>query len=207
MKKQNLAIAALLFLAILMNACSSIQLMSSWRQESVFRQTGKKILVVVHAKRLTNKLVGEDMLVQSLRNLGYTADPAGSRLRDTSSYKDEKSFNEAIIAMGYDAILSVVCTGEQVTNYIPGTVYYVPFGGYGGYYHFHHYYYAPRETPGYIEADYRVFYETALYDIKKSGGNQLLYTSTSESFDSNSLGISAKFCKVITQDMIKKGIL
>ena len=207
MKKQNLVIAILLFFAVFTNSCSPIRVVSSWKQESAVRQTGKKFLIVVHAKRLTNKVIGEEMLAQALKNLGYTADPAANRLRDTSSYKDEKSFNQAVVSMGYDAILSVVCTTEQVSNYIPGTVYYAPVGGYGGYYHFFHYYYAPRESPGYVETDYRVFYETALYDITKSGGNQLLYTSTSESFDTNTSGIDSRFCKAIAADMSKKGIL
>jgi len=206
MKKQNLVIIILLFFAVFANSCSPIRVMSSWKQASAVRQTGKKILVVVHTKRLTNKVIGEEMLAQALKNLGYTADPAANRLRDTSSYKDEKGFNQAVVAMGYDAILSVVCATEPVSNYIPGTIYYAPVGGYGGYYHFYHYY-APRESPGYVETDYRVFYETALYDITKSGGNQLLYTSTSESFDPNTSGIDSRFCKTIIADMFKKGIL
>jgi hypothetical protein len=181
--------------------------MSSWKQELAVRQTGKKIVVVVHAKRLTDRVIGEDMLAQALRKLGYTVDPAANRLSDTSSYKDEKSFNRAVVAMGYDAILSVVCTSEKTTTYIPGTVYYAPVGGYCDYYHFYHYYYAPRQTPGYVETDARVFYETALYDLTKSGGNQLLYTSTSQSFDPNTSGVDSRFCKVIVADMLKKGIL
>lgn len=204
MKKQNLVITIFLFFAVFTNSCSPIRVMSSWKQASAVRQTGKKILVVVHTKRLTNKVIGEEMLAQAINNLGYTADPAANRLRDTSSYKDEKSFNQAVVAMGYDAILSVVCATEEVTNYIPG---YASVGGYGGYYYFHHYYYAPRVSPGYLETDYHVFYETALYDITKTGGNQLLYTSTSESFDPNTPGIDSRFCKIITADMLQKGIL
>lgn len=197
----------LLLMAIYTISCSSLQLVSSWKSQSAPRQTGKKILVVFNTKRLTNKMIGEEAMVQVLRDLGYKADLSGSLLGSPATYPDEESLNKAVAKLGYDAILNVVETSEKTTTYIPGTTYYAPVGGFGGYYHFYNYYYAPRQTAGHMEVDYRIFYETSLYDISKSGGNQLLYTSTSESFDSNTSALDATLCKVITKDMVKKGIL
>lgn len=207
MKTQNIAQCVLLLLFTFLSSCSSLQLTSSWTKPSTMRQAGKRILVVSYSIHTGDKAIGENTMAQALNNLGYSAAPSANLLHSPSSYPNEQSFNQAVLALGYDAILSVICTSKKTQTYIPGTTYYVPVGGYVGFYHFYHYYYELRETPAHTETDYQFFYQTNLYDIKQSGGEQLLYTSTSQSFDYDLSIISTRFCKVITRDMQQKGVL
>ena len=129
MKNQYSIFVTFLLATVFMYGCSSLQLVSSWKQASTPRQTGKKILVVFHTKRLPNKMIGEEAMVQTLRNMGYQADPIGDRLASPTSYADEQSLNRAVATLGYDLVLSVVSTSEKTSTYIPGTTYYAPVGG------------------------------------------------------------------------------
>jgi hypothetical protein len=195
---------------LLLSACSTSKITTSWKAENSTQRPYKKIMVV-GLIRETDRTIREKMenhFVGDLKELGYDA---------LSSFKeygpkafenmDEATALSKIKTSGADAVLTIVLLDkEKERHYVPGRTYYSPYGYY--YRRFWGYYgtlYHRIYEPGYYVTDTKYFWESNLYDINN---DSLVYSAQTQSFSpANTESLAHEYGKLIVKNMVKQEVL
>lgn len=194
----------------LFTACTSTKITSSWKAQNFESKAYKKILVL-GLIRDTDRSLQEKMethMIGDLKEKGYNA--VGS----LNEY-GPKAFNQLTEAdaisklkeSGVDAVITIVLLDKQKErSYVPGRLYYSPYGMYynrfWGYYGTLHY---RIYEEGYYINDTQYFWESNLYDMSTQS---LLYSVQTKSFDpANSESLGHEYGKLIISEMVKNNIL
>lgn len=206
MKKILISTIILLVLA----ACSSTRVTSSWKADSIGTQKYSKILVVGLIKE-SDRAIQEKMenhLAGDLKELGYNAVTSlqeyGPKAFDGM---DESAVINKLKNSGVDGILTIVLLDkEKESRYIPASIHYSPFGYYHG--RFWRYYGTMQNRiyePGYYVTDTRYFWETNFYAITNE---DLLYSAQMNSFDPvNTEAMAHEYGQTIVKDMEKQQVI
>lgn len=197
----------LLFLA----ACAtSSRITNSWKSGIEPAEKYNKILVLAlyEEKQMHARQQMENHLVGDLKNLGYNAVSAMDEY-GPKAFRDMKE--EAVVDKlqnsSIDAIITIVLLDKTKERfYVPGNIYYSPYGPY--YRHFWGYYstmYNRIYTPGYYVTNNRYFWESNLFDV---ASKELIYSVQTESFDpASSETLAHEYGQLIVKDMVKKQVL
>ena len=207
MKNKFILAAALL---LMLSACSSSRITSSW---SAAGSTGKKynkILVLGLIPDQDRSIRGfmEQHFVDDLKALGYNAASALAEF-GPKAFENmcEKDAVDKIRSNGADAVITIVLLDKSKERYyvpaqrqnLPRSVYYRRFGGY------YTTVYDRIYTPGYYVTDTKYFWESNLYDMSNK---DLMYSVQTESFDpASSESLGHEYGKLIVEDMVKKNVL
>lgn len=200
-----------LFAAILLLlACSTSRLTTSWRAENVEIRKYNKVLVL-GLIREADRSIQENMenhFVGDLKELGYNA---VSSLAEYGPKAFDKMEEDAAIdklkSSGVDAVVTIVLLDKKKeSKYIAGNMYYSPYGYYyNRFWGYRAVLYRRIYEPGYYVTDTRYFWESNLYDMSSQ---QLVYSAQTQSFDpSSSASLGHEYGKMIVQDMVKKNVL
>jgi hypothetical protein len=197
--------AVLLFLA-----CSTSRLTTSWKAENFVPRKYNKVMIL-GLIREADRSIQENMenhFVGDLRELGYNA---VSSLAEYGPKAFDKMEEEAAIdklkSSGVDAVITIVLLDKKKeSKYVPGNMYYSPYGYYyNRFWGYRGVLYRRIYEPGYYVTDTRYFWESNLYDMSTQ---QLLYSAQTQSFDpSSSASLGHEYGKMIVQDMVKKNVL
>jgi hypothetical protein len=203
----KIVVVALFFIG----GCSISRITSSWKAENVQPREYKKILVLglINEPDRTIREQMEEHIMGDLRDLGYDAvcscDEYNPRAFENLN---EKEALAKLGNSGIDAVLTVVLLDKQKERYyVPGRVYYSPYG----YYHnrFWGYYntmYGRVYSQGYYITDTKYFWESNFYNL--GGGQELIYSAQSQSFEPEFTGsLSHEYGQMIIKDMVKNNIL
>ncbi|HEY6502925.1 MAG TPA: hypothetical protein VIZ28_03020 [Chitinophagaceae bacterium] len=198
-------------MALLLIACSNTRITSSWKAGNTGSKQYKKILVLglINEPDRSIRENMEEQLVGELKELGYDAvcscDEFGPKAFDKI---DEKTALAKLSSSGIDGVLTVVLLDkERERYYVPGHMSYTPYSVYHrqfwGYYNTM---YTRVYSPGYYDTDTKYFWESNFYDL--SGGQELLYSVQSQSFESGSTKkLGHQYGQLIMEDMVKNNIL
>lgn len=208
MKQLKWMVASLVFLVA--TGCSSSKITSSWKSETATPKKYEKVLVLGLIRDADRSLQEnmEDHLVGDLKELGYNA---VSSLREFGpkafENMEEKEALNNIRNNGIDAVITVVLLDkEKERRYVPGNIYYSPYGYY--YNRFWRYratlYYRIYE-PGYYVTDTKYFWESNLYEMNDQ---KLVYSVQTQSFDpENSEGMAHEYGRMILKNMLSEGVM
>lgn len=207
MKKQIWMMLPLLFL---LTGCTSTKITSSWKAQNIEAKPYRKILVL-GLIRDTDRSLQEKMeahMIGDLREKGYNA--VGSFTEYGPKAFSNMTEKEAILKLkesSVDAVITIVLLDKQKErSYIPGRLYYSPYGMY--YNRFWGYYGTLNNRiyeQGYYVTDTRYFWESNVYDMSTQ---TLIYSVQTKSFDpANSEILGHEYGKLIITDIVKNSIL
>ncbi|ATP56187.1 hypothetical protein CPT03_06755 [Pedobacter ginsengisoli] len=201
------AIGMVFLFALLLNACNSTKIISSWADAQGTIEKSNKILVIalMGAKDRNLKENVENITVQNLKAHGINA---GSALAEYGP-KAFEGLNEAealkkIRNKGYDGTFTIALLDKtKQKRYNPGSVGMWP-GPYRfwGYYHFM---YGRIYEPGYYSVTNKFILEANFYSLNTE---KLIYSVQTKSLDPSSpRALAADFNKRLFDDMVSKGVI
>jgi len=206
---KKLIIPAGIALLVLLAACSSTKVTSSWKANDTSQLNYRQVLVLgimpnkdrAIRENMENELAGE------LKEAGVNAIAASTVFAPNQlNNMNEQRALRWLRNKGYDAVMTIVLLDKnRERNYVPGNITYQPLGGY--YSRFWGYYrnvYGRVYEPGYYTTNTNYFWETNLYSV---GDNKMLYSVQSKSFNPSEDNIGRDYARQITRDMIKQGVL
>jgi hypothetical protein len=199
-----------MIILLLVVACSTSRITSSWKQKEEAPKQFKKIMVVSLAKESDGQLkqLMEDHLTNDLKTAGYNAvsvyNEYGPKVFKGMS---EDSAVKFIRSKGFDAVMTIVLLDKkQEREYIPRKVLYTPYYMYHN--QFWDYYsstYSRVEAAGYYATTTEYCWESNFYDMN---AKKLLYSVQTESFQPASINsLAHEYGKLIIKDMLKKEVL
>lgn len=191
----------------LLTGCTSTKITSSWKAQNVEAKQYKKILVL-GLIRDTDRSLQEKMeahIIGDLKEKGYNAVGSLSEYgpKAFSNMTETEAINK-LKESAVDAVITIVLLDKQKErNYVPGRLYYSPYGIY--YNRFWGYYgtlnYRIYEQ-GYYVTDTEYFWESNVYNMSTQS---LIYSVQTKSFDpANSESLGHEYGKLIINEMVKK---
>lgn len=193
-----------LILSLLLTACGSTYITSSWKAANVPPAKFKKLVVIAlvgNEEKNARQLI-ERHTVDDLKSHGYNA------VCSCEEYSPEafKGLNEkeAIAKLreeGVDGILTIVLLDmKQKKIYVPGRAVNYPV-----FWDYYHTIYDQVYTKGYYTENTKYFWESNLYDLS---ANQLLYSIQSQSFDPETTEkLAHEYGKKIVRKLMKNAVL
>ncbi|MCW3127013.1 MAG: hypothetical protein JWO03_2671 [Bacteroidetes bacterium] len=200
----------LIGLVVLLAGCSSTSTISTWKADNAQIKRYEKILVIgIMAD--TNRDLRQHMekaLVEDLRFKGLNAISAFDEYGPQAFKRmTEEQVNEQIRKKGYDGVITISLLNKSKEKYyVPGSLYYTPFGfEYGYFWGYYSGIYDRVYTPGYYETANNYLWESNLYDLSNG---KLIYSVQSRSFDpSDAEALGQDYGRTIVRSLIKNGIL
>lgn len=197
-------------LLLMVAGCTTSKITSSWKAENTVPQKYNKILVL-GLIREADRTIQENMenhLVGDLQELGYNA---VSSLKEYGPKAFDKMDEELALGKiknsGVDAVITIVLLDKQKERkYIPGNMYYSPYGYYyNRFWGYRTTLYRRIDEPGYYVTDTKYFWESNLYDMSTQ---KLVYSVQTQSFDpANSESLGHEYGQMIVKDMVKNNVI
>lgn len=198
-------------LAVLLGACATTSLTSSWESPDYRGGPVKKLAVFAMVKDESIRRFAEDQMVQKIP--AGTQATAGYVLFDAPN-GDKDKVRAALIKAGYDGVLvSRLVAVDKSQTYVPPHTHFVrsgPFitaspyyGNFGGYYG--HGYAVMQVTPGYTVENTTVVVETVLYKLPD---DKPIWTGTTQTIDPRSRGeMIEAIAQLVEAELQKKGLV
>lgn len=191
-------------------ACTSSRITTSWKAENVTPKTYNKVMVL-SIIREADRTIQENMenhFVDDLKELGYNAVSSLKQYGPKAFDKmDEETAVKELKNSGIDAVITIVLLDKQKERkYVPGTMYYSPYGYYyNRFWGYRTALYRRIYEPGYYVTDTKYFWESNFYDMSDQ---KLLYSVQTQSFDpANSESLGHEYGQMIVKNMVKENIL
>lgn len=181
MQRSYHLLAALLG-ALLLSACSSTEITSSWSEETSPRRPFKDFLVIGISESETIRRSFESSFVTSLRKAGVDAQSSAPELPGEQA-AEKGAILKAVERSGSDAVLITHLVGEEEREVYTPPRTYAPPTYYSGYYPYYSRVYNYVHEPGYYTRYKVVQLETNLYDVSTE---ELVWSGRSESIASSS---------------------
>ena len=123
----------------------------------------------------------------------------------TKDQSDKAVILAKVRELGCDAILTSALVDKQSeTRYVPGTVTYAPYMGYGSYGfggYYGYMYPAMYGSPGYYTTEKTYFIETNLFDV---ASEKMIYSVQSTAYDPSTItAFSRDYCEAVTKQFTK----
>lgn len=183
--KNNIKLLLALSLLLVLSACATTHLVSTWQSDKVTAPL-KKVLVIGISDNTANRRLFEDIFVQKLEAAGVQARASYHDLPDAKSISRE-TVEKLVKDSDFD---SVLVTHYEGTNeemvYRPGTSYAYGYNdmGYWGYYNN---VYSTVYTPGYYVNYKYVYLQTNIYSTKDG---EVIWSARSETTNPNDIAKS-----------------
>ena len=198
-------------LALLLGACASTSLSSSWESPDYRGGPLKKLAVFVMAKDENLRRFAEDQMVRKIP--AGTQATAGHALFDKPD-ADKEKVRAALIEAGYDSVLvSRLVTVEKSQTYVPPHTHFIQTGPYvvaSPYYGNFVGYYGQgfavvQTTPGYTVENTAVVVETVLYKLPD---DKPIWSATTRSLDPRSRPEMVEaISHIVETELQKKGLV
>ena len=195
---------------LLITACNSTKILSSWKAEDASPQKLNKILVIgmMGARDQTIRQTIENEMVKQLQASGANA-VAATQQYGPRTFRDMKEEDavKMVANDGFDGVLEIELIDKNKERYYtPGYINYTPYGVLRGRWWPHYSVLYDRiYSPGYYTTTTNFTLEVNLYDSKSE---KLEYSAQARSFDPGSpQNLAVDFSKTVAADMVKQGIL
>ena len=198
MKKSLSFLFCIVSLLILQN-CSSVKVLDSWKSDTVSDVKNRSFLVVARSANKQARLAFENEIVDQMSSKGYKATTSYSKFGDMNPNEEPSESNKGKIkkmleAEGFDAVvLTVMKDYQEETRLVKEGGYYE--GGnyygfypryYGGFYTYYRHPMSMRTLGNYVPESTTTttskiyILETTIYDLKAPENNQLIAIVTSQ---------------------------
>lgn len=204
-KPWNILIIACLLL--LLAACSSTQLVSSWHKPDDSAKPVKRILILGIMPTDLQRRTIEDAFVQRFEKESVTGIAGYTLMSNPDDYDEVTEIREAVSKSGADAsmIISLVENKEQ-ERYVPPSVDYMPSYGMGyGFYNYYGMSYQAVYRPGYTTIDQIVKLEATLFLTETE---EMIWAGATESFNPSSAdSVARENTNLIVKSMKKASLI
>jgi hypothetical protein len=202
---KRLHVAGFIFLILLLAGCASSNITSSWKQPGSPAIYYNKILVigVIREADQSFREQMENHMAGDLRDKGYNAfssyalyGPHGFDNMDSLAVYNKLRKDSV------DGVITIVLLDkEKEKYYVPGHVYYTPYGPHQNRLWTYYYNMQVRiAEPGYYQEYTKYFWESNFYDLAKK---QLIYSVQTQSFDpSSAQSLAHEYGKMIVDNML-----
>ncbi|MFV0592612.1 MAG: hypothetical protein ACK5M7_14590 [Draconibacterium sp.] len=204
MKKLFYSLMAIVALAVISAACSSVSYTGIWQdKEKLAAKPYKTIFVSVLTSDIGARQTIETDLANALTAKGFKVEKSSDHFNPKAAVKEisEADFMTKIKSLGCDGILtSAVIDQKSEDRYVDGNVTYGSYpvvGRYGRFWSYREYRY-PVYDPGYYTNDKTYFLEDNFYDVESGG---ILFSMQSQAVNPNDL---ESFSKDYSKAMIKE---
>jgi hypothetical protein len=179
--------------ALLLSACASTSLVSTWRDPAVSSIHFDKVLVVMPSRDPAQRHSAEDELVRQLAP--GRATPSYTLFRE-NELGDREGLKQRAHEMGFDGLVVFrIAQVEKEATWVPGS-YWGPYYAIGGW---------PYWDPGYVRTDTVVYVETDVYSV---GDDRLVWAARSKTYDPRSLrSLVDEVSKSVSKQMKKQGLI
>lgn len=206
--KSITAITSLLI--VILTACSTSNITSSWKEKDVQPLRYRKIMVLglINGPDRNVRESMETNIASGLNRLGYSAVCACDEFNPKAfEGLSEKEALAKISDKGIDAVLTVVLLDKSKEKfYMPARVHYSPYAVYHSrFYGYYHTMYLRVYSPGYYTTTEKYFWESNFYSVDST--TRLLYSAQSQSFDQAISSLSYQYSEMIIRDMLKSNII
>lgn len=193
------------FAIVALAGCASTSLVNMWRDPTFPRQPLNHTLVVAMRRDAASRRTWEDEFVTSLKSHGINATPSYDVFPDAPP--DTTALSAAVRGRGFDAVLVTHPLGATTqTRYVPGysatepLTFLSPWTG-------HYYtYYTQVYSPGYVEVDRVVRYETEVWMVR--GPGRLVWSGTTETINpASAQQVKSEIADVIVPALVKSGVI
>jgi hypothetical protein len=200
-------ITGLFFLSILLLACNTTRLVSSWKAPDVSAQkTGKVLVIALMGNRDRNLRENvENIIVDQLQKKGISAGSAFVEYGPkTFEGTNEKDALKKLENKGYDGAITIALLDKtKERQYNPGSIGYYPMG-YRRFWGYYNNVYGRIYEPGYYTVDNKFMLEANFYDLT---ADKLIYSAQTKSVNPASPeSLASEFSSKIFDDMTKKGV-
>lgn len=220
MKKIAFFIVPLFSLCFLFN-CSSVKVLDAWKSDTVGAVKDNNFLVIARTNDKQVRIAFENEMVSRMSKSGFSSTASFTKFPSFDidrkpTEADVEKFVELIKKDGFNGIVLTVLKDYQEETRITTEGGYYAGGNYWGYYPryyggFRGYYYHPASMStlgNYVEersttSTSRIYIvETTVYDLEKSGEDQLMAVVTSKLDNPESAsGIAKDYVKKITKSL------
>ena len=185
-------------------ATTSTQLLNTWKDPAATGVRFKKVLTVCACKDDGMRRTVEDRLAAAIKG----SEPSYSVLTDDQLGNKERT-SQALKDGGFDGVVMLrLVSVDKSQTYVPGSAYVVPtgyYGMYGGWGYGGYGAYGTMYSPGYVEQNQLVNFDTNIYRV---ADEKLLWASRSQTDNPDSVndvidGIIAETAK----EMKKQGVI
>ena len=203
MKKTT--VLALVSLAFMISCGPSQKITSSWvNKDADLSKKYTTIFILAMTQNVAGRNIVESDLANAAQAKGYKVYKSTEVFMDQFTTKETAPSKEAVLAkatsLGCDAIFTVGLVDKtSETRYVPGTVSYSPYMGYGyGFGGYYGYMSPAMYSPGYYTTDKTYFMEAHVFDVATE---KLLWSAQSEAYDPTSI---SKFSRDYTTLVVEK---
>ncbi|HEY8389279.1 MAG TPA: hypothetical protein VIK74_11780 [Parasegetibacter sp.] len=210
MKKLR-SIVSIAAFSVVIVACSSTRVTSSWKSPDApasnlsYNRVMVVALLAEKDRSLQQKM--ETALVDQLVSKGVAATSAYQEFGPGFSNRNERQVMRQLKATGADAVMTIVLLDKtKEEQYVPGNAQFAPVGFYyNRFWGYYSYMYDRIYSPGYYTTTTGYFWESNLYDLK---ADKIVYSVQTESFDPPSAeNLAREYASKITENMMREGVL
>jgi hypothetical protein len=196
-------LAAVTFFMIMISACTSTHLTTSWKAPDTEISIEKlnKVLVVALFKTETSRREAEDEMANYLQGKGITS---YNYLTDSFDPKNADALRDKIRAAGFDAAVTMrLIDVDKEKVYTPGNTSFPIYNrNFSGYYSRN---WSSYSTPGYYSTTKIFTVETNIYSIKE---DKIIWSGLTKTTDPDGVEKMMKeIVKVVYNKMLKEGFI
>ena len=196
-------LASAIFTMLIISACTSTHLTSSWKEPGKVVNIEKlnKVLVVALFKNETNRREAEDEMANYLQGKGIAS---YNYLNDSFDPKNADALRDKIRAAGFDGAVTMrLIDVDKEKVYTPGNTSYPIYNrNFSGYYSRN---WPSYSTPGYYSTTKIFTVETNIYSIKE---DKIIWTGLTKTTDPEGVDKMMKeIVKVVYNKMLKEGFI
>lgn len=193
---------------LLLAACTSTKLTSSWKTDNGQLQRDKKIMVMALLPRQEGQLrsLMEDNLVSELNREGYNAVSALKQYGPQEFAKiDEKTALGKLRGDNVDQVMMIVLVDKaREKNFVRSGPAYGPYGSYR-WWPYYSWWYNRMYEPGYYQTNTKYTWESNLYDLDQ---RKLIYSAQTQSVDPPTAVRQAYlYARQIIKDMTRQQVI
>jgi hypothetical protein len=222
--KKSIYLIMILSVILLLNACSSVKVLNTWKADNVNTIKDKNIIVIARTDNMNARVAFENEIVDQLKSRGMKATASFKKFPilkpDLKITKEkEEMIKKLLNSEGFNGVVLTVIKDTQelsktVTDggYYAGSSYYGYYpryyvGFYGYYRHPMSYStfgtYMPSTSTTYTETTYIL--ETVIYNLEETKEKQLVAVVTSKIEDpENASDAAKKYVKAISKSFDEK---
>ena len=182
-----------LFTGVLFSGCSSTRLVDVWKDDSYRPAPAKNVLVIAINNNRTKRRLWESTYVDALKKHGVQAVPSFKYYPDNAP--EEKGIPD-LFKNDFDRIVLIQMVSQKERKYfVPGTMYYQPWG----FRRWYGWWYSRSYFPGYVEKERITQLETTVWEPGEDG--KMIWSGVTETVDPNS---PQEFSKDVSSKVIPR---
>jgi hypothetical protein len=182
--KLNPILTAIFCLMILMESCSSSQLVDVWNDPTYHESPLQKVLIIAVRKNSVQRRIWEDAFVAELSK--HSVDATSSYHLFPDALPDTNQVSQTIQEKGFDGVLVIRhLPTETKTNYVPGYTASVPIQRYNVFRKKYDSYFLDVQHPGYVDSS--IVYRRAIDVWVVRNDERMIWSATSNSPDRNTV--------------------